>query len=312
MFSTLATLVLLSFLLLLGFILLLWSLVAFGTGPKAVSMPWGRPTDLTTANPFVRKQDAASSELAPDYISRGQIRSIKKPVSDVTLAEIKAMTEEKTEKSTKITTYEQMVKRAKHPTVPPRSPTPAPPNKDPKVTQTQVNNDQLRGVYAKRTLIDEPIVDPIISNPGTNSKPPNEIPPFIQVNDIKGLPPLPPVPVRPGVIHSAKDTPITKPNLPTKPVPVPEKPPIEAQPTLFSETVPEKKLWPAPLSPMVPKPAVNAEGKMLFPQPVNTTELLQNAPRRPEDIQAPQTSPIKKSDDAFERFSKDKKDDTLF
>ena len=161
MFSTLATLVLLSFLLLMGLILLVWSLISFGTGPRAVSMPWGRAgrNRSEAVNPFVKK-DSGSSELAPDHISRGQIRTVKKPVSDVTLAEIKAITEDKAEKESKTTTYEQMVKRAKNPTLSsPRASTPVPPGRDSKSTQVstpqnQLNNDQSRGAHAKKTMIE--------------------------------------------------------------------------------------------------------------------------------------------------------------
>jgi hypothetical protein len=325
MFSTLATLVLLSFLLLLGVVLLLWSLIGFGTGPKAVSMPWGNKNgrDVTSGNPFIKKQEAVSSELVPDHISRGQIRTVKKPVSEVTLAEIKAITKDKVDKPSKTTTYEMMVKRAKHSTP---SATKDSTPKDSRVMQTQAGNDPHRGANVKRTLVDDPILstDPVITTPVTPPvttplepvKPPSsksnieKVPPFIQINDLKGLPPLPPAPVRQGVTHSSKDTPVTKPNLPSKPS---TEKPMENQPN-FVEPLPEKKLWPAPLAPMVPKPALNTESKPVFPQPVNSSELPLNPDgQKPEAVPKAQSRAIAKtSEDPFEKFSKDKKDDTLF
>ncbi len=345
MFSTLAALVLLSFLLLMGLILLVWSLISFGTGPRAVSMPWGRASGQRSeaVNPFVKK-DNASSELAPDHISRGQIRTVKKPVSDVTLAEIKAITEDKVEKDTKTTTYQQMVKRAKNPTQPlPKASTPVPPGRDPKstqvpITQNQPNNDHLRGAHAKKTLVDQTLVDqtrvdqviespeqeilkpslpsipqpanaqPIVSQPTvTQLEKSKEVPAFIKVDELKNLPP---VSMRPDITHSSDDTPVTK--LPSKSLlekPVPEKPVAGVQPTL-SEVAPEKKLWPAPLAPMVPKPALDSP-KSIMPQPYKPAEMGDFL--KPEAVPKAKSRDMgKKTEDPFENFSKDKKDDTLF
>lgn len=315
MFSTLATLVLLSFLLFVGLVLLFWSLISFGSGPRAVNMPWGKSGAKRSEalNPFVKK-DGASSEVAPDHISRGQIRTVKKPVSDVTLAEIKAITKEKVETPEKTTTYEQMVKRAKNPTLAPsRASTPVPPSKDLKtnhqLTKNQVNNDQLRGAHAKKTLVDQMIEIPgqDLSSSNASSAPqpgnsqsekPKEVPPFVQVEELKNLPPSP---IRPNVTYSSNDTPVAK--LPAKSLP--EKPAIIVQPAS------EKKLWPAPLAPMVPKPAVPQDPAIaLIPQPfkADTENVL-----KPEAVPKAQSREInKKSSDPFEKFSKDKKDDTLF
>jgi hypothetical protein len=278
-------------------------------------MPWGKSgvKRSEAVNPFVKK-DGASSELAPDHISRGQIRTVKKPVSDVTLAEIKAITKDKVETPEKTTTYEQMVKRAKNPTLAPsRTSTPVPPSKDSQtnhqVAQNQVNNDHLRGAHAKKTIVDQMIENHAHESPKSNvssapqpgqSQPEKlkEMPPFVQVEDLKNLPQAP---IRPNVTHSSNDTPVAK--LPAKPFP--EKPVIIAQP------VSEKKLWPAPLSPMVPKPAVQQDpAKAFIPRPFNpeTENVL-----KPEVVPKTQSREInKKTSDPFEKFSKDKKDDTLF
>jgi hypothetical protein len=298
MFSTLATLVLLSFLLLLGVVLLVWSLVGFGTGPRAVSMSWGRgikPEEIASHNPFIKKPDVGLSELVPDHISRGQIRTIKKPVSDASLAEIKAITQEKVEKSVKTTTYEQMVKRSKPSAAKAR---------DPKATQTQISNDQLRGAHAvKRTLVDAPVD---VNKPDDSSiEILKEVPPFIQVNDLKAFPPLPPVPAKPGITHSSKDTPVTK--LPT----TPSKSGLpKATPEGLSEPLPEKKLWPAPLTPMVPKPVLNTDVKPIAPQPIHSSAEAKDVMLKPEAVEKSQSRKL--NDDPFDKFSKDKKDDTLF
>jgi hypothetical protein len=297
MFSTLATLVLLCFLLFIGLILLVWSLLSFGSGPKAVSAQLGNPNTkrvalLERSNPFIKKsKDTAPSELVPEHISRGQIRTVKRTMSEATLSEIKAISEDRNQEATKTTTYEQIVKRAKNPTLI-SSPRPAPVVKpandaasDPSPTKT---NDQTRGNQVRRTLVNDVVAPELTTdtinrnNPGVNqvnparnldpvrdnaNQPPSTPP---SRTDVKSLPPLPPVPVRSSVTHSAKDTPITKIPIYTqtpkaapaaeKPVePKPEEATTENQPSLFStpETPPVKtpqRVEPARVSSVIPKP----------------------------------------------------------
>jgi hypothetical protein len=335
MFSTLSTLVLLFFLMFIGLILFVWSLISFGAGPRAVALRMGKPNAkravlLERSNPFIKKsENFLPSELVPEHISRGQIRTVKRPLSDATLSEIKAISEDKVSEFTKPTTYEQMVKRAKNPTpIPAPKPfaTVLPPTaaKDPRLTQTQASNDQTRGAYVRRTLVTDPTqpeinrnvadshkadvnpainkVNPSMTNPGTLLV---DVNPSPSKGDLKGLPPLPPAPVRPSVTHSAKDTPITKipiSSQPAKPTSSPEKSsqekPIEdkteAQPTLFSspEVPPVKtptRLEPARVSSLIPKPVrVNTQAidvsnisNPILPKPVS------ELPRIPAKVGSP-------------------------
>lgn len=272
-------------------------------------MPWSRArkSELASTNPFVRKgyvPNTNSSELAPDHISRTQIRTVRKPVSEASLAEIKAITEEKVEQPIKTTTYEQMVKRAKNPTRIPSGPsTPVPPAKAVQ-TQSQFSNDQLRGAQAKKTRIDQghpPLETPQdlhkapASTPETKSKSLADIPLVTQTNTAT------PSVAQANVTHSSKDTPVA--SLPRK-----EKPSQD-----LSKDVPQKKLWPAPLSPMVPKPAIHQEkSQPVVPQPFQPSGE-DTLPLKPQAVTGTQSRAIKNaSGDPFERFSKDKKDDTLF
>ena len=166
-----------------------------------------------------------------------------------------------------------------------------------------------------QTMIDQgiesPKQEPLRPSAPSTSQPINsqptmekskEVPAFIQVDELKNLPPAP---MRPDITHSSNDTPVTK--LPVKSLL--EKPLIGVQPTL-SELAPEKKLWPAPLAPMVPKPALDSP-RSVMPQPYRPAEMGDSL--TPEAVPKAQSRDIgKKSEDPFEKFSKDKKDDTLF